>query len=197
MPEHNGKLGEVIEASIAVFTAQCHRLGEPPPLGTLVRTADGGIDIYAVVCNASTGSIDPGRRFTALGQDEATEEGVYRSHPELEQLLRTDFEGLVVGHRADGTVRHYLAPRPARIHAFVHPASDEEVREFSGRFHFLHALVNAPIPTRDDALASCLRLASRSHPDPEAFLVAAGKELATLLARDMQRLNVVLRQLKG
>ena len=194
---NNTRLGEIVEASTAGFVAQCHRLGEPPPLGSLVRAGDGEVELYAVVHNASTGSIDPGRRFTALGQEEATEEDVYRSHPELAQLLRTDFEALVVGHRIDGTLRQHLPPRPARMHSFVRLASEEELREFTTTLGFLPILANAPVSTRDDAMAACLRLASRAHPDRETFLVRAGKELAVLLARDSQRLNVVLRLLRG
>ena len=197
MTTTSGRLGEVIEASSTSFIAQCHRLGEPPPLGALVKTTENGVDIYAVVHNASTGSIDPGRRFVALGRDEATEEDVYRTHPELSQLLRTDFEAQVVGHREGEALRQYLPPRPARIHAFVHLASGDEVRAFTGSLHFLPILANAQVPTRDDALAACLRLASEAHQDPMVFLVRAGKELANLLARDTQRLNNVLRQLKG
>ena len=52
------RLGEVVEASVAHLVAQCHRLGEPPPLGSLVRTSDGGLDLYGVVYDSSTGSID-------------------------------------------------------------------------------------------------------------------------------------------
>ena len=193
----NTRLGEVVEASTAGFVAQCHRLGEPPPLGSLVTARDGEALIYAVVHNASTGSMDPGRRFMALGQEEATEEDVYRSHPELSQLLRTDFEALVVGHRIDGTLRQHLPPRPARMHSFVHMVSEEELREFTTPFGFLHILANAPVPTRDEAMAACLRLASHAHRERDAFLVRAGKELAGLLARDSQRLNVALRLLRG
>lgn len=193
----NRPLGEIVQASIASFTAQCHTLGEPPPLGALVTTSEGGATVYGVVCNATTGSIDPGRRAMALGAAEAEEEGVYRSHPELTQLLRTDFEALVVGCRTPAGVRYYLPPRPARIHAFVYVASQDDVREFTADLAFLHFLVNAAVPTRDDAASSCLRLASAAHKGQEGFLVKAGKELAALIGRDTPRLNVLLRQLQG
>ena len=191
------RLGEVVQASISAFTAQCHQLGKPPPLGALVTTTEGNATIYGVVYNATTGSIDPGRRSMALGAGEEEEEGVYRSHPELSQLLRTDFEALVVGCRVPAGIRYYLPPRPARTHAFVHAASQEEAREFTAPLSFLHFLVNAPVSTRDDAASSCLRLASAAHKDSGQFLVQAGKELANLLGRDTPRLNILLRQLRG
>lgn len=189
-------LGEVVASSIASFTAQCHELGAAPDLGTLVTTSEGGVHIYAVVCNAATASIDPGRRAIALGAGESEEEAVYRAHPELDQLLRTDFDALVVGCRVDGRLREYLPPRPARMHAFVGAASDDEVRELTGPLLFLHFLVNSPVPTADSALTACLRQAGALYKDPEEFRVRAGKVLAELLGRDLPRLNVLLRQLK-
>ena len=191
------RLGEIVEASVASLTAQSHRLGEPPALGSIVRTMDGVVDIYAVVYNSATGSVDPGRRFTALGAEEAEESGIYRSHPELTHLLRTDFHALVVGHAVDGKVRQYLPARPARIHAFVYMATTAEVREFTQETYFLQALAQASAPTKDDALASCVRIASEAHDDKQAFLLSAGREIARLLGRDTPRLNAVLRRLRG
>lgn len=191
------RLGEIVEASVAALTAQAHRLGEPPALGSIVRTSDGVVDIYAVVYNSATGSVDPGRRFTALGAEEPEESGIYRSHPELAQLLRTDFHALVVGYVLDGKVRQYLPARPARMHAFVHMANNAEVREFTREMYFLQSLAHASAPTKDDALASCVRIASKAHDDREAFLLSAGREIARLLGRDTQRLNAVLRTLRS
>ena len=191
------RLGEVVEASVSHLVAQCHRLGEPPALGSLVRTSDGGLDRYGVVYDSSTRSIDPGRRSMALGQEEVSQEDVYRSHPELSQLLRTDFEALVVGYRDRGAFRHFLPPRPAAIHAFVFLASDEELRSFTKPLGFLHSLLGAAVSTRDEALAAFLRLAAPVHPDSDDFLLRAGKEVAALLAGDALRLNALLRRIKG
>ena len=47
----------------------------------------------------------------------------------------------------------------------------------------------------DDVIAAFLRLAGRCHPEPEGFLVDAGKKLAVLLAGQLQRLNGILRRL--
>lgn len=197
MPEATTVIGEVVEASTGGFTAQCHRLGEPPALGSLVVTAEGDVEIYGVVCNAATVPIDPSRKVTALGQNEQSEAAILAAHPELQQLLRTDFQAIVVGHRNAGAVHHCLPPRPARIHAFVRQATSDQVRDFTRALHFLPFLVNASAPARDDAAAACLLLASRAHADPNAFLLHAGKSLAALLAQDAPRLHVLLRLLRG
>ncbi|MBM4406310.1 MAG: hypothetical protein FJ039_09060 [Chloroflexi bacterium] len=190
------KLGEVVEASTASFTVHCHKLGEPPPLGSLVIVADGDLLIFGVVHNAATAGIDPSRKALALGEELASADDVYKEHPELTKLLRTDFTALVVGYRDKNGVRHTLPPRPAKIHGFAHVAAKQETQDFTAVFHFLDALLNSEAENRDAALAACLRLASTAHNEKD-YLVRAGKELARLLAQDSRRLNTILRMLKG
>ncbi len=125
------RAGEVIEAGTTDFVAQCYELYQSPPLGSLVKTVDESVEQYGIVYNATTASIEPGRRPIARGKDEASEEELYRASPQLEKLLRSEFSTLVVGHRQDDKLYHYLPPKPARIHAFVYRCSPEEVREFS------------------------------------------------------------------
>ena len=64
MPE---KIGEIIEASTTEFTAQCYELHQPPAFGSLVKTREGDVEIYGVVCGAETTSIEPGQRLIARG----------------------------------------------------------------------------------------------------------------------------------
>jgi hypothetical protein len=186
------KIAEVIEAETTRFTAQCYDLYELPPLGSLVRTGD----IYGIVFNASTSSLEPGRKPLARGKDEATEEAVYESSPQLAKLLRSEFEVVTVGFKDGDIVRHYLPPQPAKIHAFVYLCQPDEVKEFSQSFDFLDILVNAALPVPPEELISAtLRQMSRVQEDPRAFLVAAGKELAALLAGQYDRLKSILGRL--
>ena len=190
-------LGEVVEATSTGFTVHCRELGAPPPLGSLVVAEDGATEIYGVVHNAATTSIDPSRRVMALAEPEQSEDDLRSAHPELNQLLRTDFQALVVAHRRDGALRPWVAPRPAQVHGFVRLASEERLREVAQDLGFLHLLVNAPLESGDASAVAFLRLAADAQPDRRDFLVLAGKELARLLARDSQRLNALLRMLSG
>jgi hypothetical protein len=192
------KIGEVIEAGTGQFVAECYELHSPPPLGSLVKTSDGEVEIYGVVCNASTESVDPGRRPIARGKEEATEEGIYRQNPQLSKLLRSTFDTLVVGHsKGDGTSPlHYLPPRPPRVHSFVYPCPQDEVRRFTRSLDFLTVLLGAKINSVDEIVSACLRQASSAHTDRHAFLVKAGKELAILLGDELNRLNAILRRIK-
>lgn len=188
------RIGEVIEASTTEVRTQCYRLYDAPPLGSLVQCGDDS-PVYAIVCEVSTQSMDPGRHPIPRGENEESEAGVYLSNPQLNRLLYTEFRAVVVGHQADGGIRRYLAPYPPRIHSFVYECGGDDLREFSSSLEFIPILLSAPISAHDDVLSSFLRIASLSHPQQEQFLVAAGKELAALMAGQLPRLNNVLRRI--
>ena len=193
MAELADRAGEVIEASTTDFVAQCYELYQSPPLGSLVKTTDLPVELYGIVYHAATSSLEPGRRPIARGRDEASEEAVYRSSPQLLKLLRTEFSALVVGHREDGKLHYYLPPKPARIHSFVYRCSADEVREFGQSFDFLNILVSARLPVSvEEIVAASLRQMSQVYEDPRGFLVAAGKELAVLLGGEFNRLKAIL-----
>ena len=187
------KVGEVIEASSTDFTAQCYELYGSPSLGGLVKTRDADVELFGVVYQAATTSLEPGRRPIARGKDEDSEEAVYRSNPQLLKLLKSEFSALVVGHRQGDKLNHYLPPQPARIHGFVYLCSPEEVREFSLSFAFLNILINAhlSIPT-EELTSATLRQMSQVHQDRRSFLVSAGKELALLIGSNLNQLKAIL-----
>jgi hypothetical protein len=187
------RIAEVIEANTTEFGAQCYELYRLPPLGALVKTVDSDVELYGIVYNATTSSVEPGRRPIARGKDEASEEAIYRANPQLATLLRSEFSAVIVGHRNGESLHHYLPPNPARIHGFVYLCPDEEVKAFSQSFVFLNVLLNThlPIPL-EEVTGAALRQMSQSHEDPRRFLVGAGKELAVLLSNDYSKLRVVL-----
>ena len=192
--EPGSSVGEVVEASTTQFVAHSRVLYDAPPLGSLVKSErDGGV--YGIVVDIATQSLDPGRHSIAMGQEDDTADDIYRRHPQLGRLLSTEFRSMVVGHRVDDDVRRYLAPVPPRIHSAVYRCEPEETLEFSSSLDFLAVLLAAPVGSQDEAIASFLRQASRCHPDPDAFLVRSGKELALLLVGQIQRLNGLLRRL--
>jgi len=192
------KIAEVIEASTTEFVAECYELYGLPPLGALVKTSAVGVDIYGIVYNATTASVEPGRRPIARGRDETSEEAVYQANPQLAKLLRSEFRALVVGHGKGTIVRHRLPPNPARIHGFVHACSSEEVKNFSASLAFLNVLLNTHVLVPfEEVTAAALRQMSEAHEEPERFLVAAGKELAVALGSDYGRLRLILDRIKS
>lgn len=191
------RVGEVIEASTTAFTAQCYELYEIPPLGSLVKSGDSSAELYAIVYNAATTSLEPGRRPIARGKDETSEEAIYRSSPQLTKLLRSEFGAVVVGHKEGDKLYQRLPPQPARIHSFVYQCSPAEVIEFGQSFDFLNIVLNASLPVpAEELVGASLRQMSQAHKDPRAFLVAAGKELAILLSGNLNQLKAVLGRIK-
>jgi hypothetical protein len=164
-----------------------------PPLGSLVKTGD----IYGIVCHAATSSLEPGRRPIARGKDEASEEAVYQTSPQLLKLLRSEFVAAVVGYQEGDRLCYYLSPSPARIHGFVYLCAPEEVQKFSQSLGFLNILISASLPIpADELIAAALRQMSRAHEDRHSFLVSAGKELATLLSSQYEQLKSILGRLQ-
>lgn len=191
------KIAEVIEASTTEFTAQCYELYRFPPLGALVKTVDGTVELYGIACNAMTSGLEPGRRPVARGKDEDSEEGVYHSNPQLAKLLRSEFNSLVVGYRQEDKLYHYLPPSPARIHGFVYLCSSEEIKNFSRSFAFLNIVLNTRLPVAiEEVTGAALRQMSEAHDAPHRFLVDAGKELAVMLGADYNRLRIILDRFK-
>jgi len=191
------RVGEVIEASTTDFVAQCYELYQSPPLGSLVKTRDSGMELYGIVYHATTTSFEPGRRPIARGKDETSEEAIYKSSPQLLKLLRSEFGAVVVGHKKSDSWHHYLPPKPARIHSFVYLCPTPEAREFSQSFHFLNILLNTRLPVSpEELIAACLRHMSQGHEDPHAFLVRAGKELAVALSGNLNQLKAILERIR-
>jgi len=195
--ELTDRVGEIIEASSTGFTAESYELYRLPPLGSLVKTGDGETGLYGIVHHATTGSLEPGRRPLARGKDEASEEDVYRTSPQLLKLLKSEFSVVVVGHRQAERLNHYLPPCPARIHGFVYRCGDGEIKEFGQGYGFLNILVSAQLPvSTEELVAAALRQMSRAQEDPRAFLVGAGKELAVLLGGQFHQLKAILGRLQ-
>ncbi|MEE8443568.1 MAG: hypothetical protein V3S37_07445 [Dehalococcoidia bacterium] len=191
----SSRLGEVVEATSTGFTVNCYNLFEAAPLGALVHTS-GEAPVYAVVSGVETVPLDPTRKPVARGQDEPDQEAVYRSNPQLPRLLRTDFQATIVGHQGNGGIRYYLPSQPPRIHAFVYECEPQEMRAFTERLDFLPLLLTGAPPLTDEVAAAFLRQAATAHDDPNAFLLAAGRQVALRLSRDYQRLNTLLRSLQ-
>lgn len=192
----SAKIAEVIEASTTEFVAQCYDLDGAPAFGSFVRVRDRAIDIFAVVSEVRTASVDPGRRPLARGQDADDEEQLYRDNPEIRELLRTELTATVVGFREAEEFKHYLPPRPPRIHGFVYQCADAEIEAFTDRLDFLQTLLASPNRVAlDELIAAAIRSACQARGGDRAFLIRAGKEVATLLANEVNRLNGILRRI--
>ena len=190
-PTLAGRLGEVVEANSTSFVAQSYRLYDTPPLGGLVRA--GSPECYAVAYRIGTEPLDPSRPVLARGEAAETEEEVFLENPQLNRLLTSRFEALIVGHGETGHIRPFLPPLPPRIHSFVYACTREQVEQLTSRLEWLRLLLNSGVPASDEVVGACLREAAAYHSDTRTFLARAATALAAELAGDLPRLNAVLR----
>ena len=195
-PDDSPRFGEVVEAAIDRIVVQAHNLYGAPPMGALVRL--GGVGqgtVYAVVAGVATTALDPTRRVIARGADAADEDEIYREHPQIERLLRTDAALLTVGFDDGGALRHYLPPLPPRIHAFAYRCAPDEVRRFAASLDFIGLLAARRDPASDDVLAAALRHAAACFDDRRAFLTRAGRAAAAHASGDAARVAAIVRRI--
>lgn len=193
------RIGEVLQATTTSFVAACDELHRPPPFGALVSASDGERDVLGLVYSQTTGSVDPGRPAIVRGRDLASEDEVYRQHPQLGMLLRTDIEALVVGFVENGVVRQGLPPQPPRVHAFLYLADDALVNAFFRRFDFLATVMTTPVAAPvDELIPAALRCGIGRAPVEEQreLLIRAGRQLVVLLGGDPSRTGALLGRLR-
>lgn len=172
------------------FSPEYRRIveGEPAEVSAGLPPA-----IYAVVHQATTNPVDPGRRVRAFWKDE---QQLNEEQPELsEWLLVTDFRAVTIGYSANGWVRQFLPPQPPKIHSFVNPCTPEEIRLITSQMDFLRTLANFRNTPTEEVVAACIREANNARGGDFEFLVAAGKELANLLRDDYDRLQAIMRRI--
>lgn len=190
-------IGRVTEASVSKFTAECYRerLNDPPMLGSFVVVEEPRGEIYAIVRDITTASIEPGRRPIAHMPPDADADAILADNPQLGLLLRTTFDALVVGYSSGGAIKQHLPPAAARIYARVRPCSHEVIEALTEEPDFLQFLLAAG-RSADEVTAACLRRAAASHADPAAFRIRVGKALLSPLAQEPDRLTAILRSIE-
>ena len=185
-------LAEVIASDSRLLTAQCYDLYCSPQLGALV--AVGEPKVYAVLQGVRTEPLDPGRPVLARGRGSGSIEEVYRSNPQIERLLTTRFDALIVGHELDGHVVQLLPPLPPPIHSFVSACEPEEVARFTENLDFCRFLLGSGPPMADEVVVACLRHAANCRSDGDDFIKRAGQAIASEAVGDSVRVAAILRR---
>jgi hypothetical protein len=189
------RIGEIIETSTVDFWAESAALHDLPALGALVAVQlPDGLTLYGVVAFGQTGGIDPARRAVRRGNDDVYDAAIYAEHPELNRILRTTFRVAIIGYEEPGsTPRHHLPPCPPPLHYSVLRCDAGSVRTFTDApryFPILAASEGEVAP--EQLLAAHIRTVWRDRGRDDAWLAAAGQQVARLLKRDYDRLVTVL-----
>ncbi len=196
------RVGEVIEASTTQFTAGAYELLQAPAFGALVRaqTRVAGMSVYGLVYEIYTGSKEPGGRAIVRGRTYTGrvlyDEEIYREHPDLAEVLQTEFSALTVGFVRDERIVHYLPPHPPPVHYSVYECDSAELLRFCESSDFFRAVLFAANVPGDELLAATIRAAAQAGGDGRGYLIKTGRELANLLKDDYDRLSALLRRLR-
>lgn len=199
------RIGEVIEATTTRFTAGAYELLEAPPFGALVRAQARveGMAVYGFVYEIRTGSKEPGGRALVRGRtysgSELYDAEIYHEHPDLAEVLQTEFSAITVGFVEGSHLYQYLPPQPPPVHYSVYECTGDELMRFTEATDFFRTLLFAYQIPADELLAAVIRLAARARiiSDSErAYLVRAGREVASLLKDDYDRLTAILRRIR-
>ena len=186
------RVGEVIGADSQSLTAQCYDLYQAPPLGALLSVGEPAV--FAVVQSIRTEPLDTSRPVLARGRSAGSLAEIYRDNPQLERLLTTRFDALIVGYDYNGEYLQLLPPAPPPIHSFVNICPPELVVKFTENLDFLRFLVNSGPPLADEVVVAGLREAAACRREEQDFVARAGRALAAELAGDAARLSAILRR---
>jgi hypothetical protein len=197
------RIGEVIESTTTGFTAGAYELLAAPPFGALVRAQARAEDmsVYGLVYDIRTGSKEPGGRALVRGRTysgrELYDAEIYQEHPDLAEVLQTEFSAITVGFVRGGRTFQYLPPQPPPVHYSVYECPDAELAHFTQATDFFRTLLFAYQIPSDELLAAIIRAAGRARGDGERdYLVHAGREVASLLKDDYDRLTAILRRIR-
>jgi hypothetical protein len=197
-------LGRVLSSGATGFLFGCiDTATDSPRLGAFVRSACGAAEsgANAVGVVADIRVVDDAFARQLVAGDAKPE---YIQEQRVRRLTPLEVNVLHAGYALpDGSCRHRMPPRPPSALEEVHPCAPEEIRAFlqdprgGWRFSFLSLLLAGG--ASNEVVAECVwQAAAAQPPDPEnRFVREAARELARLLAGDLQRLYSLLPQLNG
>ncbi len=194
------RIGEVLEATTTAFVAGSYTLHRPPAVGTLVaaHTPDDNRYVLGVVYDSRTAARDSGGRAVMRGRTydgrELYDNEIYRQHPDLNEVLQTTFDVLVLGSLHDQQPRYILPTQPPPVHYSVCACPAAQLLAFTTSYDYCRLVLQSSLAHADDVLAHLINAATAARPPAEqaAYRIGAGRELARLLASDYYRLQALL-----
>jgi hypothetical protein len=198
-------IGRVLSSSATGFLFGCidSTVGSPT-LGAFVQAAaggagDSGMRVVGIIADIRV--VDDTFARQLVSGDAKAE---YIREQRERRLTPLEVSVLHGGYSLpEGGYRHRLPPRPPAALEEVIPSAAEDIRAFlkgahgGWRFAFLSLLIAAG--ASNEMVAECVwQAAAAQPPDPEnRFIQEAARELARLLAGDLQRLYSLLPQLNS
>jgi hypothetical protein len=193
-------VGRVLSASTASFTVGCRQLifqqGQlVPEFGALVKARSRNGDLaYGLIYNVTIEDDAFVRQLVAAGVEDAEIIEDQRQNRQVPVVV----EVLVVGYSRGMVVYHRLPPQPPGTLDQIYTCNSAETVRFTAQHDWMRAVLATVEVPADPLLVAALRAAAHARPPDqrEIYLIAAGRELARLLALDLVRLEGILRHLR-
>ncbi|MDX9753270.1 MAG: hypothetical protein RBU29_04870 [bacterium] len=184
--------GEVIYTSTTEITGQSLPGSPPFPFGSfgIAGVPEG---CACVVYHVETTSLDPHRRPTALG---LPEEQIAQKYPHLAQLLKNQFQAILIGEWHAQQFVYGLPATPPPMHAHVRLCTQEEIQRISQQPGFLRYLHDCGKSAPEELLLTVCRAMIRAHNHQRAEFVRIGKALSDLYRDDYDTLRRLITRLE-
>ncbi len=201
MDEQPIMVGRVLRASTTSFTLGCaQKIIEQdnpagPEFGAFVKAYDArGQSIYGLIYNVSVEDDAFVRQLVAA---EVRKPEVIQDQRENRQVL-VSVAVLILGYGIGDQVWQRLPPQPPATLREIYRCNNAEIVRFTEHNDWLRTVLSAADAPVEHLLATALRAAAAARPPDyrDLYLLAAGRELARLLALDLPRLDGILRQLR-
>ncbi|MBI4772342.1 MAG: hypothetical protein HY784_18435 [Chloroflexi bacterium] len=195
-------IGRVLRASTLGF-AGAIRLPEPdiPTFGAYCKAAvqRGQAEVLGLIYNIH---VDDDLFARQVATAEALTPAQIADHQQNRQVP-VEFDVLSVGYRDGGDSRqwrnyHALPPQPPMTLDPIYACAPADIRAFTAGSDFFRIVLNSVEVPADELLAAAIRGAAEAQPaqDRSDYLREAGRELARLLARDLGRLENLLKRIR-
>ena len=191
-------VGRVLRSSTTSFTVGCRQLIAAqdqlvPEFGALVRAdAANGACVYGLIYNVTIEDDAFVRQLVAAGVESAEIIEDQRQKRQVPVVV----DVLVVGSGRGLEVWHRLPAQPPSTLDQIYLCNNAELVRFTERHDWLRLVLAAQDVPADALLVAALRAAGAARKatgQDAAYLIAAGRELAKLLALDLTRLDGILR----
>ena len=197
--KHNNVLGRVLRANTRGFTfgTRVPKTGVPI-FGSLVkaRIAHRSTTVFGIIYNIEIK--DNGMaKMLSVSDDVRPEEVAWLQ----DQVVPVEATVMCVGYQEQspiGSLRHALPSQPPITLDLVHDCDEQEVSQFTTVPTYLRLMLEHPDAPADELIAASTRLTVellQPANSREAFVIATGRELARLLARDGARLEGLLQRI--
>lgn len=191
-------IGRLLRSATSGFTFGCS-VPEPavPTFGAFVKApAQGGqTDVIGLVYDIVIED-DPFVRQMVATPDLPE---AYIQDQRQNRQVPIEVSVLAVGYGNGSGLNYALPPQPPVTLDRVELCTEQEVRAFTESFDFFRLILAARDAPVDELLAVSIQQAAALRPleDQRHYLMAASRELARLLAHDLQRLETLLRRIQS